>query len=116
MKRERQSEEGRNNRNRSISFKDFKQVREGCFGVYTTGLGPGNKFCDIHPPIGGFTVVDIALGFVEYFSDLALRKSRVFPELSEVSRNQAVFKTMLGFCCHAMNLSSKRFDTICVSC
>jgi len=93
------------NRNHSKSFNYLEQFREGCFGIYTTGLGPRNKFCDIHPSIGGFAIMDIALGFVEYFPDLSLCKSRILPELPEIFRNQAVFQTMLSFCHHDINLS-----------
>ncbi len=104
------------NRVFDTSFKDFKQIREGCFGIYAAGPSPGDKFCDIHPPIGCFAIVDIALGFTEYFSDLTLRKSRIYPHLPKIAGNQTVFRTVLGFCCHNINLSSKGLDTICVSC
>ena len=84
--------------------------------MYTTGLGPRNQFCDIHPSVGSFTIVDIALGFTQHFSDLTLRKSRIFPQLAKMSGDQTVFYTVLGFCCHAINVSSAELDTICVSC
>jgi len=105
MKREMQLEEVPNNRNYSISFKNMKQFRECGFGIDAAGLGPGDKFCDIHPSIGGFAIVDIALGFIEYFSDLTLRKTCFLTELPEVSRNQTIFQIVLGFCWHDINLS-----------
>ena len=105
-----------NDRNHYLSFNDLKQIREGGFRIYAAGRDPSNKFCDIHPSIGGFTIVDIALGFVEYFPKLALRKSHILPDLPEVNGNQPVFYIVLGFCRHAINLPSAGLDTICVSC
>lgn len=104
------------NRNHSISFQNFKQIRESCFGLYPAGLHPSNKFRDIHPSVGGFAVVDITLGFTEHFSNLTLRKSRIFPELPQIAGNQSVFYAMLCFCRHIINLALKPVDTISVSC
>jgi len=103
-------------RTHAVSFENLKQIREGGFRIYAAGPGPSNKFCDIHPSISSFTIVDIALGFTQHFSDLTLRKSRIFPQLAKITGYQPVFHTVLCFCCHATNLSSTGLDTICVSC
>ncbi len=95
------------NRNCSILFKNFKQIRESGFRFYPAGLCPGNKFRDVHPSVGGFAVVDIALGFTEYFSNLTLRKSRILPELPQIAGNQSVFHAMLRFCRHIYEFSTK---------